>query len=100
METTDFKNQLDRIEAAALSQKNVLTFDEAALYIGISKSDLYKKTSNRTIPHYKPRGKMIYFDRAELEAWLLQNRVATTDEIEAQAQTYIATTKSNRRAAR
>lgn len=95
----EFQEQLNRIEAAVLSQKNVLTFEEAALYIGISKSDLYKKTFSKTIPHYKPRGKMIYFDRAELEKWLLQNRVATTDEIEAQAQTYIAT-KSMGRAAR
>lgn len=88
---TEFKDQLDRIEAAILSQKTVLTFDEGALYSGLSKSDLYKKTSTRIIPHYKPRGKMIYFDRAELDSWLLQNRIATTDEIEAQAQTYSAT---------
>jgi excisionase family DNA binding protein len=91
METVIFKDQLDRIEAAILSQKIVLTFDEASVYTGLSKSDLYKKTSSRIIPHYKPRGKMIYFDRAELDKWLLQNRIATIDEIETQAQTYNAT---------
>lgn len=84
------KEQLDRIEAAALGQKTVLTFDEAAIYTGLSKSILYKKTSNREIPHYKPRNKMIYFERAEIDSWLLQNRIATVDELEVRAQTYSA----------
>lgn len=91
-----FHEQLDRIEAAALSQKNVLTFDEAARYIGVSKSDLYKKTSTRAIPHFKPRGKMIYFERESLEKFLLQNRITPDYEIEAQAQTYV--TLNDRRA--
>jgi excisionase family DNA binding protein len=74
-----------------LSQKNALTFDEAAIFTGISKSHLYKLTCAGMIPHYKPRGKMIYFDRLETEKWLLQNRITPVDEIEAQASTYIAT---------
>lgn len=86
-----FHEQLDRIETAALGQKNVLTFEEAARYIGVSKSDLYKRTSNREIPHFKPRGKMVYFDRVELENYLKQNPVQTADEIEAKAQTYVST---------
>ena len=93
-----FHEQLDRIEAAALSQKNVLTFDEAARYIGVSKSDLYKRTHLRTIPHFKPRNKMIYFDRVELENYLKQNPIQTAEEIEAKAQTYV--TLKNRRAAK
>jgi len=91
MELLNFQKQLDRIEAASLSQKNVLTFDEGATYMGVSKSHLYKLTmAGSTIPHYKPRGKMIYFDRAELEKWLLQNRITPADEIEAKASTYVA----------
>lgn len=88
MENTDIIKQLDRIEAAALAQKNVLTLDEAALYMGVSKSDLYKRTSTRTIPHFKPRNKMVYFDRVELENYLKQNPIQIVDEIEAKAQTY------------
>jgi excisionase family DNA binding protein len=85
METIEFKQQLDRIEAAALGQKNVLNFDEACRYIGISHSDMYKRTSNREIPHYKPRNKMVFFDRVELENYLKQNPIKTTNEIEQQA---------------
>ena len=96
METLDFQKQLDRIEAAALGQKSVLTFDEAARYIGVSKSDLYKRTSSKEVPHFKPRNKMVYFDRVELENYLKQNPIQTTDEIEAKANTYVKL--NNRRA--
>ena len=66
--------------------KEVLTSDEAARYMGVSKSYLYKLTMNQQIPHYKPMGKMCYFNRLELEQWLQNNRVATVDEIEQRAQ--------------
>jgi excisionase family DNA binding protein len=90
MESIEIEKRLISIEQLLLSQKNALTFDEGAVFTGISKSHLYKMTSAGAIPHYKPRGKMIYFDRAELENWLLQNRVATAEEIEAKASSYDA----------
>lgn len=86
------------IENLMLSQKNVLTFKEGATYIGVSDSCLYKMTMIGSVPHYKPKGKMIYFDRAELEKWLLQNRITPADELEAKASTYVAL--NNRRTAK
>ena len=68
--------------------KEVLTSEEAAKYLGISKSYLYKLTMNKAIPCYKPMGKLCYFNRHELEAWLQNNRIATAEEIEQQAQEY------------
>ena len=68
--------------------KEVLTSDEAARYMGISKSYLYKLTMRQQIPHYKPMGKMCYFNRAELENWLQNNRVATDEEITERANNY------------
>lgn len=68
--------------------KEVLTSDEAAKYMGVSKSYLYKLTMKQQIPHFKPMGKMCYFNRLELEQWLQSNRVATTTEIEQQAQAF------------
>ncbi|KAA6321753.1 hypothetical protein EZS27_028634 [termite gut metagenome] len=76
------------VQMSGLTTKEVLTFDEAAQFTGFKKSWLYKLTSRAKIPHYKPAGKMCYFNRLELEAWLQQNRVSTSDEIEAKAQTY------------
>ena len=70
------------------TQKEVLTSDEAARYLGVSKSCLYKWTMSRQIPHYKsPTGKMCFFNRKEIEAWMQSQRVATDDELEQKAQT-------------
>jgi len=66
-----------------------LTFDEAARYLDVSKSHLYKLTSANKIPHYKPQGKRIYFSKAELNTWLLRNPVKTTADIEQEADDYL-----------
>ena len=66
--------------------KAVLTATEAAAYLGVSLSCLYKWTMNRVIPHYKPNGKLCYFEREEIEKWMLSNRVSTEQELETKAQ--------------
>lgn len=86
----DVIQQLYILTNAVLSNKNTLTLDECAAYTGLSPSHIYKLTSAGEIPHYKPRGKMIYFNRAELDQWLLQNRVSTRVEIEQQAVDHMA----------
>lgn len=90
MELTQIEKRLESIERMLLSQKNVLTFEEAASYIGVSKSYLYKLTMNNSVPFYRPRNKMIYMERIQLENWLMQNRIASTDELQAKASTYVA----------
>ena len=67
-------------ENTIYTTKKVFTFQEACMYIGVSESMLYKLTSNKEIPHYKPRGKMLYFAKEELDAWLLQNYEPTVDD--------------------
>lgn len=89
MEREDLKEVADQVTANTLfCTKEVLTSDEAARYMGVSKSYLYKLTMRRRIPHYKPAGKMCYFNRHELEAWLQGNRVATSEEIAERAGAY------------
>ncbi len=68
--------------------KEVLTSEEVARYMGVSRSHLYKLTMRREIPHYKPRGKICYFNRQEVEQWLQSNRVATDTELNNQANNY------------
>lgn len=67
-------------EKTIFTTKEVLTSDEAARYMGISRSYLYKLTMTRKIPHYKPTGKVCYFDRRELENFLRSNRVSIINE--------------------
>lgn len=86
----------ETVKMAGLATKEVLTFAEAALFTGLSKSYLYKLTSGQKIPHYKPSGKLCYFNRTELEKWLTQNRVSTSVEIEEQAQAYCMQNKLGR----
>lgn len=77
-----FRTQLDRIERnTLLCAKSVLTVDDVALLTGQSKRTIYRLTSARQIPYYKPNGKTIYFSRADVEKWLLQNRLASDTEI-------------------
>lgn len=79
----EISKQLDRIERySMLAAKNVLVLDDVVILTGLSKSHLYKLTCTHQIPHYKPNGKLIYFDRAEIELWMKQNRVATESEVE------------------
>jgi len=75
-------------ELAALN-KETLNLKEAARYLNMSCSHLYKLTSAKEIPHYKPRGKQVYFERRELDKWLLQNRQTTKAEIEQAAIDYV-----------
>ena len=51
----------------ANSFTEVLNLEQAAEYVSLSKSAIYKKTSERNIPHFK-QGKKLYFKRSELDA--------------------------------
>ena len=70
------------ISQQQIAQKNILTLNEAATFTGLSKSYIYKRTSNRQIPFYKLDGKLIYFKKIELEEWLLANRVPPENELD------------------
>jgi excisionase family DNA binding protein len=73
-----------------ISDKVFLTFNEAANYLGIAKSTLYKLTASSLIPFSKPNGKKIYFSKIQLEEWVLsKNR---NPELEnKKAVTYVTT---------
>lgn len=81
--------KLNNIEQyALLAAKNVLTPDDVVLLTGLSKSHLYKLTCQKEIPYFK-NGKYLYFDRAEIEAWMKRNRVETKEEAQQRAAAYI-----------
>lgn len=93
MSLEDLYKKLELIERLLIEQnllkKEVLNLIEAALYLDISHSHLYKLTSSGTIPCYKPNGKKVYFNRPELDKWLLTNRQNATSEIELRAENFI-----------
>ena len=78
----------ENLENSQYTNKDVLTFDEACKYLGVSDSLLYKLTAAKAVPHYKPRGKMIYFKKLELNEWLLHNQVITVEQAKLEAAYY------------
>ncbi len=81
---------LNRIEKySILAAKEMLTTDELSFLTGLSQAWIYNATCKKIIPHYKPNGKLLYFNRHEIEEWLMQNRIATSDEINRAADQYI-----------
>lgn len=76
--------RLDKIEAGLIAQKTVFNFDDFCKYTGISKSWGYKLTSQRLVPHYSPNGKTLYFEKVQVDNWLLQNPIKTSTELKAE----------------
>ena len=66
----------------SVDQKLSLTLKEAANYLSVSESTLYKMTSARTITFYKPNNGKIYFKRVDLNNWMLQNEVKSVTQRE------------------
>ena len=85
----EYKNillRLDEIEKLAkLSYKRALNIDDVSLLTGLSKSHIYRLTCSHQIPHYKPSAKALYFEKSEIEHWMLQNRVTPKAEAESTA---------------
>ena len=90
MTSEELKAIASLIEANNVNSKAVLTTDEAAKYLGITKSAIYKMTMGRKIPHYRSKGgKLLYFQREEIEQWATSNKVMTEEELEAKANSLI-----------
>lgn len=68
------------IEEALYSTKDILNMKEVCQYLDISQSLLYKLTCNGEIPHFKPRGKIIFFEKKELIKWIKNNGNNVSEE--------------------
>jgi excisionase family DNA binding protein len=93
MDNLKIDERLNRIEKLLLGSKKVLSFDEACDYTGFSRSYMYKMTGSNNIPHSKPNGKIIFFEKEKLDQWLLRNGRKSNQEIEKEASLYTSKTK-------
>ena len=71
----DLVGRVEKLEGDIFMTKPYFTLEEAAQFLGISRALLYKLTSKMMIPHFKPRGKMVYFDKEELIAWIRHGNI-------------------------
>lgn len=84
-------------QLTVLGAKTVLTMGDVCMLANISKSHLYKLVCSRKIPYYKSEGgKMTYFNRQEIENWLLAYRVPTEAELEQKAIAHCVTTSKKK----
>lgn len=70
----------------------IMTVKEVADYLSLSVPTIYGLNSKREIPCMK-RGKRLYFNKTEINDWLMKSRKKTMDEIQQEAMDYIATRK-------
>ena len=75
------EHRIEVLENILNVAKEVLNLEEASLFLGISKSRLYKMTHKHELPFYRPNGKLIYFEKAELLKWMRQWRFKADCEI-------------------
>ena len=61
----------------------VIGIDEVCKITSLSRSTIYKKTSNHEIPFYKStlnKRSFLRFRRSEILNWMLRHRIGTIDE--------------------
>ena len=71
-------------EKDSTNERGLLTTTEAAHYLGVKPSYLYKMMMRRVIPYYKPGGKLCFFSHEDLDAWLTSIRIKSQSEIESE----------------
>lgn len=77
------------IERKMYILKEYLSVNEAADYLGLSSSLVYKLTSKHELPIYKPNGKTVYIRRDDLNRWIAKHKVLSDEEIEEYAATHM-----------
>ena len=71
--------RLNSIEETLYTTKEILNMKEVCQYLNISQSLLYKLTCSGEIPHFKPRGKMIFFEKKELIEWIKKSNLLSSE---------------------
>ncbi len=77
----------------SINSSKPLNFREACAYLNYAEGTLYKLTSARMIPFSRPNNGRIYFDKNDLDNWLLRNKTVGYDENRNAAATYVTTHK-------
>jgi excisionase family DNA binding protein len=98
---THLSERLENIERLLTEQKehpkgqdDLLTIDQAAEFLTLTKPTLYSKVSRRELPYMK-RGKRLYFSKDELMAYLKEGRQGTTSELQQEAGSYLEQKRKN-----
>ena len=69
--------------------EQVMNIEQCAEFVGLKIPTLYRKTSANEIPHFKNCGR-VFFQRSEVEAWLLSRKVPTKNDYQFLADEHLA----------
>jgi excisionase family DNA binding protein len=62
-------------------EKELMTVEEVAEYLGLKKKTVYTYVSDRRIPYFKiPHSNQTRFRKAEIDIWLEKGRVPTLED--------------------
>lgn len=82
--------RLDQLERLIVGlNKTILNVEDLINYTGYKRSYIYKLVHNNVIPFSKPNGKTLFFEKSEIDTWLLQNKSQSISQIEDKAHDYI-----------
>lgn len=72
------KKEIEEIAVAVAAiikddNKEILNIEEAEIFLGVSKSWIYRLVSEKKVHYYRPFSSRLYFRRSELEALIFSN---------------------------
>lgn len=77
-----FEELLQLRKILSLQNFVLLDVNQAADYLKLKPSYIYSLIHKKKIPHYKPNGKRVYFNKIKLKKWIAESKIKTVDEIE------------------
>ncbi|WP_413512909.1 helix-turn-helix transcriptional regulator [Myroides odoratus] len=82
--------KLDYLEQLIIANhKEILSVEELEKYTGFKKSYIYHLVHYSKIPYSKPNGKYLFFQKSEIDEWLLKNKSLSDDQIQEKAREYV-----------
>ena len=65
-----------------INNKDLLSSSDVVKILNISESLLFKLTSKKLLPHYKPTNGRLFFIKSELIDWVKEHRIHTEKDAE------------------
>jgi prophage regulatory protein len=77
-----------------INQKSVFNVDDLSTYTGLSKSAIYKLTRANKLRFSRPNGKLIFFLKSDVDAFLMSKPIDSMDDVNQEVIDYTRKTVS------
>lgn len=84
----EIKHKSNRLDKNSNRESDLLTVEQAAQFLHLSKSTVYTLMSKGELPHMK-RSKRCYFSRAELTTYIKNGKKQTNQELKLRPESYV-----------